>query len=296
MSRRLRDPARGQPRPPLPRGGLGAPLAVPARPRPDHPFQRLPPAEAQDPGLRRARGRLLPHAADALDRGGAGGAHPRAGAGAERGAGRGGGAGARPRASAVRPYRRGRAAGADGALRRLRPQRAGDQDRDPARGALRRVRRAEPDLGDARGHRQAQRAGDRRRCPSRSPSTTRVHDLELDTHASAEAQVAAIADDIAYNNHDLADGLRAGLFTLEDLRAAAADRALRRRGRRPLAGAGAGAARARGAAAVLRAPGRGRAGRPAGRGSRRRRRRAPRTSARLGRAGDPLLRARPSPS
>ena len=45
-----------------------------------------------------------------------------------------------------------------------------------------------------------------------------AHDLELDTHASAEAQVAAISDDIAYNNHDLADGLRAGLFTLEDLR------------------------------------------------------------------------------
>ncbi len=45
------------------------------------------------------------------------------------------------------------------------------------------------------------------------------HDLELGTHASAEAQVAAISDDIAYNNHDLADGLRAGLFTLEDLRA-----------------------------------------------------------------------------
>jgi dGTPase len=45
-----------------------------------------------------------------------------------------------------------------------------------------------------------------------------LHDLELDTHASAEAQVAAIADDIAYNNHDLADGLRAGLFSLEDLR------------------------------------------------------------------------------
>jgi len=38
------------------------------------------------------------------------------------------------------------------------------------------------------------------------------HGLELDTHASAEAQVAAIADDIAYNNHDLQDGLRAGLF------------------------------------------------------------------------------------
>ena len=39
------------------------------------------------------------------------------------------------------------------------------------------------------------------------------HDLELHTHASAEAQVAALSDDIAYTNHDLHDGLRAGLFT-----------------------------------------------------------------------------------
>ncbi|MEP5730232.1 MAG: deoxyguanosinetriphosphate triphosphohydrolase [Sulfitobacter sp.] len=38
------------------------------------------------------------------------------------------------------------------------------------------------------------------------------HGLELETHASGEAQVAALADDIAYNNHDLHDGLRAGLF------------------------------------------------------------------------------------
>jgi len=44
-----------------------------------------------------------------------------------------------------------------------------------------------------------------------------LHDLELHTHASAEAQVAALADDIAYNNHDLHDGLRAGLFTEEDV-------------------------------------------------------------------------------
>ncbi len=42
-------------------------------------------------------------------------------------------------------------------------------------------------------------------------------DLELGTYASAEAQVAALADDIAYNNHDLDDGLRAGLFTVEDI-------------------------------------------------------------------------------
>lgn len=44
-----------------------------------------------------------------------------------------------------------------------------------------------------------------------------LHDLELDTWASAEAQAAAIADDIAYNHHDLQDGLRAGLFTMEDI-------------------------------------------------------------------------------
>ncbi|MBZ0123530.1 MAG: deoxyguanosinetriphosphate triphosphohydrolase [Roseovarius sp.] len=45
------------------------------------------------------------------------------------------------------------------------------------------------------------------------------HDLELSTHAGAEAQVAALADDIAYNNHDLHDGLRAGLFDEADIRA-----------------------------------------------------------------------------
>jgi len=43
------------------------------------------------------------------------------------------------------------------------------------------------------------------------------NDLELDSHASAEAQVAAIADDIAYNHHDLHDGLRARLFAIDDL-------------------------------------------------------------------------------
>ena len=41
--------------------------------------------------------------------------------------------------------------------------------------------------------------------------------LELDTYAGPEAQVAAIADDIAYNNHDIDDGLRAGLFSVEDI-------------------------------------------------------------------------------
>ncbi|GIX11127.1 deoxyguanosinetriphosphate triphosphohydrolase [Elioraea sp.] len=44
-------------------------------------------------------------------------------------------------------------------------------------------------------------------------------DLELDSWPSAEAQVAALSDDIAYTNHDLDDGLRAGMFALDDLRA-----------------------------------------------------------------------------
>jgi len=44
-------------------------------------------------------------------------------------------------------------------------------------------------------------------------------DLELWSFASMEAQVAAIADDIAYDAHDIDDGLRAGLFRVDDLRA-----------------------------------------------------------------------------
>ena len=44
--------------------------------------------------------------------------------------------------------------------------------------------------------------------------------LDLSLHASLEAQAAAIADDIAYDAHDIDDGLRAGLFSLAELRAA----------------------------------------------------------------------------
>lgn len=44
-----------------------------------------------------------------------------------------------------------------------------------------------------------------------------THDLEIERHASLEAQAAAIADDIAYDTHDIDDGLRSGLLTFEML-------------------------------------------------------------------------------
>src|SRR5499427_4749746 len=46
---------------------------------------------------------------------------------------------------------------------------------------------------------------------------SKIQDLELWTYASAEAQVAALSDDIAYDAHDIDDGLRADLFTLDDI-------------------------------------------------------------------------------
>src|SRR5271169_6213203 len=49
----------------------------------------------------------------------------------------------------------------------------------------------------------------------------KIQDLELWSQPSAEAQVAALADDIAYDAHDIDDGLRADLFTLDDIAAVA---------------------------------------------------------------------------
>ena len=47
----------------------------------------------------------------------------------------------------------------------------------------------------------------------------KIQDLELWSQPSAEAQVAALSDDIAYDAHDIDDGLRADLFTLDDIAA-----------------------------------------------------------------------------
>jgi len=46
----------------------------------------------------------------------------------------------------------------------------------------------------------------------------REFDLELNEYSSLEAQIASISDDIAYNNHDIDDGLRAGFFTYSELK------------------------------------------------------------------------------
>ena len=104
-----------------------------------------------------ARRRPLPHAPDPQSRSGADRAQHRPRAGARRGSGRGAGARARSRPHALRPCRRGGARRRDEAAWRLLAQRPDLARADPARAALCRVRRAQPHLGDARGHGQAQR-------------------------------------------------------------------------------------------------------------------------------------------
>jgi dGTPase len=58
----------------------------------------------------------------------------------------------------------------------------------------------------------------KRKLPLEIIEFDKIFPLDLQLFASAEAQCAALADDIAYNAHDIDDGLRAGLFSLDDLR------------------------------------------------------------------------------
>lgn len=61
------------------------------------------------------------------------------------------------------------------------------------------------------------RAGEERVLPWAMADYVVRHDLELTSFPGAEAQVAALSDDIAYINHDIDDGLRAGLFRVENI-------------------------------------------------------------------------------
>ena len=109
------DPG-GEPRAPVRRAAEPDPHRLRARPRPRHPFHRLPPAEGENPGLSVRRGRSLPHPPDPYAGGGADrpGARPRAPA--RRGPGRGAGARPRSRPSALRPCRRAGAGRGDGRI------------------------------------------------------------------------------------------------------------------------------------------------------------------------------------
>ena len=95
------------------------------------------------------------------------------------------------------------------------------------------LRRAQPHLGDPGRPGQAQRSAHRPRRHAARPLSCARHsrddprtmsgrqDLQLWSFPSAEAQVAAFADDIAYDAHDIDDGLRADLFSLEEIAAVA---------------------------------------------------------------------------
>ena len=197
---------------------------LPARPRPNHPFGRLPAPAPQDAGVRRPRWRSLSGSADAQPRSRADRPHDRSCARPQRRSDRGLVPGPRSRPPAVRPWRRRCAERSAERCRRLRPQCAYHSHRNPPGKPLSRLRRAQPQLGSARGACQAQRPG--ARSTWAMAEADGECDLGLGTWPGLEAQVAAIADDIAYDNHDIDDGLRAGLLDLDEL-IAAPDRRLR---------------------------------------------------------------------
>ncbi len=58
---------------------------------------------------------------------------------------------------------------------------------------------------------------DKREIPEGISNYSKKNDLELASYASLEAQIASLADDIAYDSHDLDDGIRAGLINLRDM-------------------------------------------------------------------------------
>ena len=62
------------------------------------------------------------------------------------------------------------------------------------------------------------KAGDFSTIPRAMQEYAAQHDLELHGWPRIEAQIASLSDDIAYNNHDIDDGLRAGVFSIDDIK------------------------------------------------------------------------------
>ena len=155
--------------------------AVPARPRPDRALEGVPAAQAQDAGLRRPRGRPLPHAADPHARGHPDLAHGRAGAAAQRGPHRGDRARPRRRPSAVRAHRRGGA----GRAARASASAAASVTTSTRCGSSTCSRTAEPHRAGAR------------RDPAPHGGAGTPRDLE--------GRIVQLVDRIAYINHDIDD-------------------------------------------------------------------------------------------
>jgi len=111
-----------------------------------------------------------------------------------------------------------------GLLRRFRPQRANAPPADKARAApceidgLNLSWEALEGVVKHNGPLTGPGAAKKGALPAAIVEYASAHDLWLDTHAGLEAQVAAIADDIAYNNHDVDDGMRAGLVSFDAAR------------------------------------------------------------------------------
>ena len=80
------------------------------------------------------------------------------------------------------------------------------------------VRRPEPELRDARGHPQALLARQRRSASSATSPAASAGASSTGTQPSLEAQLCNLADEIAYNAHDIDDGVRSGLLGTEQLR------------------------------------------------------------------------------
>ena len=194
------------------RGRLRAAHAAAARPRPDRALQGLPAPQAQDAGLRRARGRSLPHAADPHARGDPDLAHGRPGAAPST---------------------------------RTSPRRSGSATTSATRPSATSARTCS--TLPARALRTGAFATTSTRCASSTSSSSTATGLNLCDDVrdgivrhsgraplprTLEGRIVRLVDRVAYINHDIDDALRAGVLREEEL-PGRADRGARRHGLAP---------------------------------------------------------------